>query len=334
MAIFRCNKCAHLQEQADSEIGVTLACPRCDHPTQVYPTIFFVTRLLEKYFTAQREVIRLTTAATAGAAGAAPPAKPADSAGPPAGVDLSNTDRMTSNEQHQPIVDWFRRKQVSVQIAAGAVDTSGFFDEVATLIGRNLPLLKEVLDRIRWAQQKGYASTVIPFDGKSPADVQSLTSFCRQLYEYSFVAKTVPNKQKNHLLLVVQTAPAIRHFFNGEWLEWFALMSCMEQATARGKQFSCARKLGLTLADGEQLEVDVFLLLDGGLPILIECKSGEYRQDIDKYVGLRKRLGLSGTNLILCVAGLEDEIAKGLTAMYDLSFVSERGLLQHLGRLV
>lgn len=32
-------------------------------------------------------------------------------------------------------------------------------------------------------------------------------------------------------------------------------MSCMEQAAQRGKQFSCARKLGLTLADGEQLEV-------------------------------------------------------------------------------
>ncbi|EXI72607.1 MAG TPA: hypothetical protein PK440_19320 [Candidatus Accumulibacter phosphatis] len=330
MAIIRCNKCAHLQEQADSEIGLMLACPQCGNPTQVYPTLFFVTRLLEKYFTAQREVIRLTTEAAAGVATAAVPAA---SAMPPAEVDLSNSDRMTSCEQHQPIADWFRQRQIAVEIAAQAVDTSGFFDEVAALIGRDLLLLDQVLDRIRWAQQKGYASTVIPFDGKSPSDVRRLTSFCQQLYEYSFVAKTIPNKQKNHLLLVVQTAPAIRHFFNGEWLEWFALMTCIERATELGKQFSCARNLGLTFADGAQFEVDVFLLLDSELPILIECKSGEYRQDIEKYVRLRKRLGLSGSNVILCVAGLEDEIAKGLTAMYDLSFVSERGLLQHLERL-
>ncbi|MCM8613742.1 hypothetical protein [Accumulibacter sp.] len=305
-------------------------CPRCGNPTQVYPTIFFVTRLLEKYFTAQREVIRLNAAVAGGseAASAAPAA-----ATPAATVDLSNTDRLTSSEQHQPIADWFRRRQISVQIAAQAVDTSGFFDEVATLIGRDL-LLKEVLDRIRWAQQKGYASTVIPFDGRSPSDAQKLTSFCRQLYDYSFVAKAIPNKQKNHLLLVVQTAPAIRHFFNGEWLEWFALMTCVEQATARGKRFACARNLGLRFSDGEQQEVDVVLLLDGQLPILIECKSGEYRQDIDKCVGLRKRLGLGGQHLVVCVAGLEDEMARGLTAMYDLSFVSERGLVQFIERIV
>jgi hypothetical protein len=333
MAIIRCNKCAHLQEQADSDVGVMVSCPRCGNPTQVYPTIFFVTRLLEKYFTAQREVIRLSAAVAGGSETASPAAVPAP-ATPAASVDLSNTDRMTSSEQHQPIADWFKRRQITVQIAAQAVDTSGFFDEVATLIGRDLSLLKEVLDRIRWAQQKGYASTVIPFDGRSPSDAQKLTSFCRQLYDYSFVAKAIPNKQKNHLLLVVQTAPAIRHFFNGEWLEWFALMTCVEQATAHGKRFACARNLGLTFSDGERQEVDVVLLLDGQSPILIECKSGEYRPDIDKSVGLRKRLGLSGRHLVVCVAGLEDEMAKGLRAMYDLSFVSERGLVQLIERIV
>lgn len=76
--------------------------------------------------------------------------------------------------------------------------------ETETPSGAEPPLLKEVLDRIRWAQQQGYASTVIPFDGKSPADAQSLTSFCRSSStQYSFVAKTVPTKHKNHLLLVV-----------------------------------------------------------------------------------------------------------------------------------
>ena len=62
-------------------------------------------------------------------------------------------------------------------------------------------------------------------------------------------------------------------------------------------------------------------------------KSGEYRQDIDRYVSLRKRLGLTGKKLVMCVAGLSDEHAKGLTAMYDLTFVSEQGLLPHLRTL-
>ena len=330
MALIRCNKCAHLQEQPDEQIGATVACPRCVNPTQVYPTLFFVGRLLEKYFDAQREIIRLKTTPaenlTQTSGGALSPASP------PA-VDLSNTTHLVSAQQHEPIAEWFRRKQITIQIENQAVDTTGFFDEVAMSIGGNLPVLKDVLNRIRGAQQRGYSSTVIGFDGKSPEDVRAITSFCQQLYDFSFVAKSIPNRQKNNLLLALQPAAAIRHFFNGEWLEWFALMTCLEYSQERKKRCSCARKLGLTLSNEERHELDVFMLIDGQLPIVIECKSGEFRQDIDKYLTVRKRLGLNGKNIVLCIAGLADEHAKGLTAMYDLTFVSERGLLPHLSSL-
>lgn len=328
MAIIRCTKCAHLAERADDEIGLLLACPCCGNPTQVYPTLFFVTRLLEKYFAAQHEVTRLNAAVGGGTTTAAPPADAM-----PLAVDPPTVDRTAGSQQNPPIAEWFEQRQVALQIADHTVDTSGFFDEVALLIGRNLPLVKVVLDRIRWAQKKGHASTVIPLHGKSPADARRLSNFCQQLYDYSFVTRALANEQKNNVLLAIQTAPTIRHFFNGEWLEWFALMSCLQHATERGKRFSCARNPRLTFADGEQFEIDVFVLIDGQLPIAIECRSGEYRQDIDSHVVLRSRLGLSGDNLIFCIAGLEDEMTRGLSAMYDLTFVSERGLTPHLGRL-
>jgi len=35
---------------------------------------------------------------------------------------------------------------------------------------------------------------------------------------------------------------------------------------------------------------------------------------------------------VMCVAGLSDEHAKGLTAMYDLTFVNERDLSTHCKR--
>ncbi len=141
------------------------------------------------------------------------------------------------------------------------------------------------------------------------------------------------NREKNNIRLVLQTAPAIRQFFTGEWLEWFAMMTCLGYCQERGKRFSCARQLMITLPDQDRCELDVCMLIDGQQPICIECKSGEYRQDIDKYLGLRKRLGLSGNSFVMCIAGLSDEHAKGLTAMYDLTFVSERGLLPHLSTL-
>ena len=330
MAIFRCNKCAHIQEQPDGQVGDTMACPRCNNPTPVYGTLFFIGRLLDKYFDAQRELIRLKAPAAVDAPGQATPANPPSALD---AIDLSNTDLLATELQHGPIVDWFAHKQIKVQANLRGVDTTGFFDEVAVAIGSNLAVLKEVVERLRWAQQKEYASATIQLDKKAPAEAQAISAFCQQLYDFSFVAKCFHNRPENNIRLILQTAPTIRDFFSGEWLEWYALVSCLQYAKARKRRFSCAHNLSITLHNGESHELDVFMLIDGNQPICIECKTGEFRQNIDKYLGLRKRLGIPGRNFVMCITGLSDEHARGLTAMYDLAFVNERELAAHLSRL-
>ena len=330
MAIFRCNKCAHIQEQPDGQVGDTIACPRCANPAQVYGTLFFIGRLLDKYFEAQRELGRLKPPAAANGPGQTMATNPP---GALESIDLSNTDHLASELQHGPIYDWFSRKQIQVVANMRGVDTTGFFDEVAVCIGSNLAVLKEVVERIRWAQQKEYASATIHLDKKVPADAQAISAFCQQLYDFSFVAKCFHNRPEKNIRLILQTAPAVRDFFNGEWLEWYALMSCLEYAKERNKRFSCARNLNITLQNGEGHELDVFMLIDGKQPICIECKTGEFRQNIDKYLSLRKRLGIPGRSFVMCITGLSDEHAKGLTAMYELAFVNERELGAHLSHL-
>lgn len=328
MAILRCNKCGLLNEQADALAGQSIACPKCAAPAQVYPTIFFIEKLLDKYFDAQRELIKLKTAQTAPSTAPAAPLQPQLN-----DIDLGNTDQLATELQHGPIFDWFHKKQIKAHANVRGVDTSGFFDEVAEAIGGNLDLFKEVVDRIRWSQQKEHNSTTIHLEKKSPEDAKALSHFCQQLYDFSFVAKCFHNKAENNIRLILQTAPAIRQFFNGEWLEWHALMSCLHYAKERNRRFSCARGLEITLSNGDQHEIDVFMLIDGETPICIECKSGEFRQNIDRYLALKKRLGLEGKQFVMCIAGLEEDKAKAYTAMYDLSFVNEQGLSAHLGKL-
>jgi len=326
MAVIRCNHCTLLAEQIDTLAGQKIDCPKCGKPTQVYPTLYFIEKLLDKYFTAQRELLRLKTPTN-------PTPGMATQGHEVADIDLANTDSLASELQHGPIYDWFHKKQIKVQANLRAVDTSGFFDEVAEAIGANLSVLKEVLERIRWSQQKEHASTTISLDKKSPEDAQAISSFCQQLYDFSFVAKCFHNKPENNVRLILQTAPTIRNFFNGEWLEWHALMSCLRYAKERNRRFSCARGLELTLSNNESYEIDVFMLIDGHTAVCIECKSGEFRQNIDRYLALKKRLGLEGRQFVMCIAGLSDENAKAFSAMYDLSFANERSLAERLTRL-
>jgi len=329
MAILRCNKCGLLAEQGDGLAGQSVACPKCAEPAKVYPTLFFIERLLDKYFDAQRELIRLKSPP----ATARNPTQPVAATAPLAGLDLGNTDQLATEIQHGPIYDWFHKRQIKVQADLRGVDTSGFFDEAAEAIGSNLMLFKEVVDRIRWSQQKEYNGTTIKLEKKTPNEAKALWAFCQQLYDFSLVAKCFYNKQENNIRLILQTAPAIRQFFNGEWLEWHALMSSLRYAKERGRRISCARGLEIVLTNGDPYELDVFMLVDGTTPICIECKSGEFRQNIDRYLALKKRLGLAGKQFVMCIAGLEDDKARAYTAMYDISFVNEQGLAEHLSRL-
>lgn len=323
MAIFRCNKCGLVQEQPDSLAGTRWPCGRCGQTGSIHNTVAFVERLVAMYLDARREPGRSAAQPVTRDGGPLP--IPSGEAAPE-DVDVLNTDHFASERQHGPIVDWFRRRQIRVDANLRGVDTTGFFDEVAVSIGADYALFGEVLDRIRWAQQKGFATAKIALSRKPDAEAGAISAFCQQLYDYSFVGKCFRNAQDNSIRLVVQTAPAIRQFFAGEWLEWFALVTCLSYAKDERRRFSCARKLQITFADDARHEIDVFMLFDGKQPICIECKTGEFRQDIDRCIALRKRLGLTGGRFAVCVAGLDEGIAAGLSATHDLTFMSERRL--------
>jgi hypothetical protein len=327
MALIRCNKCGTLAEQAESVAGQNVPCPNCGALTPAYPTLFFVQKLLGRFFDAQREIARLKEASASSSTNQ-PVSSDLDE------IDLSNTDLLANELQHGPIYDWFHKRQIKVQTNLGGVDTSGFFDEVAEKIGAQLPVLREVLDRIRWSQRKGHASTNINLNGKPDEHGKAIIEFTQQLYDFSFVAKRFHNRPEKSIRLILQSAPAVRAFFDGDWLEWHALMVCLRHAKSRGRRFSCARGLNLTFANGDPYEIDVFMLIDGSIPVCIECKSGEFRQDIERYIALKKRLHLEQPQLIMCVAGLPDDSAKAMSAMYNLAFVNERNLAEHLPSLL
>ncbi|GAB4202739.1 MAG: hypothetical protein Fur0019_00920 [Tibeticola sp.] len=76
------------------------------------------------------------------------------------------------------------------------------------------------------------------------------------------------------------------------------------------------------------------LLPEGKEPICIECKSGEFRRDIEKYLRLKTRLGLDRSRFIICASDLCADRAAGLAAMHELNFVDPAGLRAHLASLV
>jgi stress response protein SCP2 len=245
-------------------------------------------------------------------------------------LDIHNTDMMTKIDHYAPIVAWLQRKNIQAEVNESAMDTSGFFDEIALELGDNYELLKRVSDTVKRRQQGKYDKAYIDLSRDNPETIKSVQKFCQQLYDYAFAAKYFYINKDKKAVLHLQAATKIINFFNGEWLEWYAVMKIAELCHERKIDFSCTRNMKINLPnDNSRYEVDVFFLIDN-LPLFIECKSGEYREFIDKYTRLRKKLAIPKPYFLMLVLGMNDEQAKGLTAMFDITFVNEKMLLDYI----
>lgn len=330
MAILRCSKCGHIREVGVEYIGQSVKCPECTKSTTIHDTVTFLKVLIKKYIAQNRELQSLQQGSSNNNQGTKQFVENISFEE----IDIHNTNSLAQSNNLEPISQWFEKRNVKVHFAPNAADTTGFFDEIALALGNDFDVLSFVSNQIKYVQNRGYASVKLEVSKKSPEDIQKITAFCKELYDYSFVTKYFYQKNDKIIRLTLQTAPRIRDFFNGLWMEWFSLIKLLLFFNEKKLAVACTRALEITFNGGNSNELDLFILTKNGIPLCIECKSGEFRQDIDKYLSLRKRLDISKNQFVICVFGLSNDQAKGMTSMYDLTFVNESSIIDHIETVV
>jgi hypothetical protein len=330
MPIQRCNQCGHTGEVLDILPGTPATCPSCEADAPIYDTTLFVRKVLQQYGALHQELKRLRSLQPAQAA--------AQQASTPIGnlaeLDIHNTSALAASAQHAPIVEWFRQRRIEARPVPEAVETSGFFDEIAIEIGDNYALLNEVVAKIRWGQRKDVPNFSLKLSDYSQKDGQLINAFCKRLYEHTFLAKYFYQKQEKVVRATLQQAAPVRGFFAGEWVEWYVLMKALTLLQETRHTAACARNLDIVFDNEDLHELDVFMLVDGAKPVVVECKSGEFRQDIEKYLKLRKRLGIDRSQFIIFSPDLGEEQAVALSNMYELTFANRERLTTHLRSLI
>lgn len=333
MPIYRCSSCGFIEE-AVAAAGERLPCGKCGTSSALFPTAFYVQKLMDRYLAVRRELEALKQT-MADAEGETPSAeKSEETAGLLNADDLNNTDLLATEAQHKPIREWFRARQVDTKIDLSAVDTTGYFDEAAREIGGRHALLAGLIGQVRYAYGQDFSWIKFSLAKYEPADRQRIVDFCRLLYSHTLFTRYSFKKQTQELGLGIQPAKVVREFFMGAWLEWHALGILLNLCVERKREFSCARKLILQLQNSETRELDVAVLVEGRTLIVVECKTGEFRADIGKYVDLRQRLRMDRTQFVICNSELHDDQLAGLSRMYDLTFTNLGALRAHLEKLI
>lgn len=316
MPIYRCNQCGFVSEDSQTAVNSQTPCGRCGKPSTVYGTVFFVEELIKRLTQTTRELKLLQQAAH----------KPSD--------NTATTASSADGASHALLQQWFASKNIQADFDPAAVDTSGFFDEAAERLGNEYTLFGELISRVSFAYRKEHNSVTLNLSQLAQKDGQTINQFCRKLYQYTFFSRYYYQKPEKIVRLNLQPASAIRQFFEGGWLEWYALVCLLELIEDRSQNDSYARSVKITFPNEDLHELDVMCLPDGKPPFCIECKSGEFRRDIDKYVRLRKRLGIEPERFLICSADLTQEQTNSLSTMYELNFVNLDTLKDHLQRLI
>ena len=334
MGIYRCNKCGSVAEYPYQPGMASVACTKCGHANTVYDTVYFVQKLLERYFVAARELKALQEADNGEENTSAGDQE--NTGGLLMDVDIRNTNVFAKAEQHFPLASWLAQHNVQAEFDYSSVDMSGYFDEAAQSLGNLYTLTKDLLGRINWAYRNKHTGLNIDLGKLSQKDAQALNNLCRQFYNHSLFAGYFYQKQEKIIRLKLQRASKIEHFFSGAWLEWFALDQLLHQAKTKGSHysFSCARSVKLSFANEDMHELDVAWLPHNKLPIVVECKSGEFRRDIEKYIRLKKRLNLPASHFVILVAELDDAQAAAMSSMYELSFLNMHNFIKHIDSLM
>ena len=63
---------------------------------------------------------------------------------------------LATAEQHAPLLTWFAARQIEARFDYTLVDTSGFFDDAARMLGDRYELYAELIDRVRFAYRKSH----------------------------------------------------------------------------------------------------------------------------------------------------------------------------------
>lgn len=324
LGIYRCNHCKTWGEAA---MNVQAACKQCGQAVAVHAPLQVVQQLSTRLTVALREVDSLKSQLD--------DVELMDSSNHSLNnLSLHETDQLANAAQHKPLENWFNKQNIKTQFDYSTVDMSGFYDEAADKIVKHYDLFKKILSQITATYGRNSLNVNVDLKKYNQKEQQQINQICREFYSHTLFTVYNYKKQDKNLFLKLQTAAPIRQFFTGGWLEWFALNEVLNVVQQKNVRFSVARSAKIQFANQDLHELDIALYTPNGVPLIIECKTGEYRRDLDKYLNLRKRLNIPAQNFVLLVLDIDDAQAKSLSSMYDLTFVTLNTLTEHMKKVI
>ncbi|MGL6340179.1 MAG: hypothetical protein ACRC80_13705 [Waterburya sp.] len=249
--------------------------------------------------------------------------------------DNENQNHLTSipsNESSkyavEKIIKWLKTQKINLKNYQTPQPCDQTYDRITLALGENYFYLKKLYKKIK--QRLGDGNSFrLSLINTTAQEISINTSFCQQLYKYTFLAQYRYNRETKTIFATPNRTGDICNFFSGKWFERFVCLKVSQLLSQEGFDYQYSLNTQGISADGKEFELDIVFAI-GQEFLWIECKTGKYQNYINKYSQFRKSLGISKKNALLVILDIDDRLADELTQMYEITVSNENLFLNHI----
>lgn len=241
-------------------------------------------------------------------------------------------DRAINQEEQQQIIQWLESLNITVNNYYQPQSADYIYDRLTITLGDNYQYLEKLYQQIKRNLSTG-ESFKLKLSGKDQQLICQNTSFCTQLYEYTFLSSYRYIATAKTIVAAPNRKGEVINFFSGQWFERFVYLKVSQLLSYHDIDYQYLLNPEIVTPEGNNFELDIVFLIDGE-PLWIECKTGQYQNYIHKYSQFRKTLKVDKNRSFLVILGLSDRLASGLTKMYDLVVSNENLFIQDINKIL
>ncbi len=240
-------------------------------------------------------------------------------------------DTAKNKQERQQVIQWLESLDITVNNYSQPQSTDYIYDRLTISLGDNYQYLEKLYQQIKRNLSNG-GNFKLKLSGKDQQLIAHNTSFCTQLYEYTFLSSYRYIAATKTIVAAPNRKGEVINFFSGQWFERFVYLKVSQLLSYHELDYQYLLNPEIITPEGNNFELDIVFLIEGE-PLWIECKTGQYQNYIHKYSQFRKTLKINKERSFLVILGLSDRLASGLTEMYDLVVSNENLFIQDINKI-
>jgi hypothetical protein len=223
---------------------------------------------------------------------------------------------------------WLERCGITIRSCRQPSEDDETLNRLAHFLGDRFGHLAELYELIKQNLSDGKKFSFTLWSSV-PKKISDCTQFCTLLKTHGFLSSYQYVRAGRKIYAAPSRKGNAINFLSGAWFERFVHLRIRKLLLNHEQKFENMANTIISLSSQDDFELDLLYWVEGKpSPLWIECKTGDYKDSLDKYSKFRKTLNVPKQNAILVVLGISDERASHLTNSHDITIVNEQALLK------